>query len=74
MTRFEEGADGQEASFSAGELFEIFSPDTWTMWFKLVPACALVSESADALPEPPGRVFQIQNPGYRLSATWCALS
>ena len=61
MTRFEEGANGQEASFHAGELFEVFLSETRTTGFKWVverggePVCALAGESTDAPPGPPGR-------------------
>jgi predicted secreted protein len=61
VTRFEEDANGREASFRVGELFEILLPETRTTGFKWVvekggePVCAWVNESADAPPRPPGR-------------------
>jgi predicted secreted protein len=61
MVRFGEDAQGQEASFHKGDLFEIFLAETRTTGFKWFvdrggePVCALVSESAEAAPGPPGR-------------------
>ena len=61
MARFEEDANGRQVNLRLGEVFEICLPETRTTGYKWAiekggePVCALLSESANAPAEPPGR-------------------
>jgi predicted secreted protein len=61
MTRFEEDANDRQVNLRVGEMFEIHLPETRTTGYKWAvekggePVCALVSESSEAPPGPPGR-------------------
>jgi predicted secreted protein len=60
MTRFEEDANGRDASIRKGELFEIALSETRTAGFKWMmekggdPVIALAGESTKAAPGPAG--------------------
>jgi predicted secreted protein len=61
MVRFEEDANGGEATFQMDETFEICLAENRTTGFQWVteskgePVCELVSESAEAPSEPSGK-------------------
>jgi inhibitor of cysteine peptidase len=73
--RFEEDANDRQVNLRVGEVFEIHLPETRTTGYKWAiekggePVCALVSESSDAPPSPPGRAgthlwqFRAAQPG-----------